>query len=85
MPLKHLSNFWEILDISLINCEVSLTLIWSKDCVLTDLKTTAAVPAQGDNPARPAIAAQTGATFKIKNKNCMFQSLLYQLKMTTNY
>ena len=63
MPLKHLSNFWRTLDILLINCEVSSTLTWSKDCVLTDLKITAAVPAQEDNPARPAIA---GATFKIK-------------------
>ena len=25
-PLKHLSNFWRSLDMSLINCEVSLTL-----------------------------------------------------------
>ena len=29
VPLKHLSNFWKILNIPLINCEVSLTLNWS--------------------------------------------------------
>ena len=52
----------------LINCEIYLTLTWSKECVLTDLKATAAVPAQGDNPARPAIAALTGATFRVKDK-----------------
>ena len=51
----------------LINCEVSLTLTWFKNCVLTDIITTAAVPAQGDNPSRPAITAPTGATFKIKD------------------
>ena len=45
----------------MINCEVSLTLTWSKNCVLTDITTTAA---QGDNPA---LAAPTGATFKIKD------------------
>ena len=45
----------------LIKCEVSLTLTWSKNCVLTDITTT---DAQGDNPA---IAAPTGATFKIKD------------------
>ena len=28
VPLKHLSNFWRILDMPLINCEVSLTLTW---------------------------------------------------------
>ena len=26
VPLKHLSNFWRTLDMSLINCEVSLIL-----------------------------------------------------------
>ena len=61
VPLKHLSNFWKTLDIPLINCEVSLTLTWSKNCVLTDIITTAA---QGDNLA---VAAPTGATFKIKD------------------
>ena len=51
----------------LINCEVSLTLTRSKNSVLTDIITTAAVPAQGDNPARPRINAPTSATFKIKD------------------
>ena len=34
IPLKHLSNFWRSLNIPLINCEVELILIWSKNCVL---------------------------------------------------
>ena len=51
----------------LINCEVFLNLTWSNNCVLTDMITHAAVPAQGDNPARPAINAPTGAAFKIKD------------------
>ena len=34
IPLKHLSNFWKSLSIPLIKCEVSLTLTWSKNCVL---------------------------------------------------
>ena len=49
----------------LINCEVSLTLTWSENCVLTDIITQAARPAQGDNPERPAINAPTNAIFKI--------------------
>ena len=65
VPLKYLSNFWRTLDMPLINCEVSLTLTWFENCVLTDFtKQTAAAP-QGDNPARPAIRAPTNATFKI--------------------
>ena len=69
MPLKHVSNFWRTLDMSLINCEVSLTLTWSKNSVLTDLITKASTPAQGDSPARPVIAAPTGATFKVSDTN----------------
>ena len=36
LPLKHLSNFWRILNIPLINCEVSLTLAWYENVVRTD-------------------------------------------------
>ena len=61
VPLKYLSNFWKILDMPLNSCEASLTLTWSKNCVLTDITTT---DAQRDNPA---IAAPTGATLKIKD------------------
>ena len=39
VPLKHLSNFWRNLDMSLINCEISLILTWSENCVLTDITT----------------------------------------------
>ena len=47
------------------NCEVSLTLTSSKNCVLTDITTQAAVATQGNNPAIPEINAPTNATFKI--------------------
>ena len=36
VPLKYLSNFWRTLEMLLINCEVKLELIWSKDCVITN-------------------------------------------------
>ena len=52
---------------SLINSEVSLTLTWSENCVLTDITTQTARAAQGDNPARTAINAPTNATFKIRD------------------
>ena len=50
---------------SLINCEVFLTLTWSENSVSTDIATQTATAAQGDNPARPAINVQTNATFQI--------------------
>ena len=36
VPLKYLSNFWRSFKMLLINCEVILISIWSKDCVITD-------------------------------------------------
>ena len=38
VPLKHLGNFSKGLSIPLINCEVSLTLTWSANCVITSKK-----------------------------------------------
>ena len=37
IPLKHLSNFWKSLNISLINCEIELILTWSENCILADI------------------------------------------------
>ena len=59
VPLKYLSNFWKTLGIPLINCEVSLILTWSENCVLTDIKTQTA------RGTRVAINAPTNAAFKI--------------------
>ena len=41
----------------LINCEITLILTWSENCILADIITHVAVPAQGYNPARPVINA----------------------------
>ena len=51
VPVKHLSSFWRTLDISLFNCEISLILAWSENCVIASKATRDAVPAQGDNLA----------------------------------
>ena len=48
IPLKYLSNIWKSLNIPLINCEVELILIWSKNCALADMTTR---NAEDDNPA----------------------------------
>ena len=61
IPLKHLSNFWKNLSISLINCEVEIILTWTKNFVFTDMTTRHA----GNNNDPPAIVAPSGATFKI--------------------
>ena len=41
VPLKYLSNFWRILKMPLINCEINLILTWSGKCMLSnDTKAT---------------------------------------------
>ena len=57
---------------TLINCEVFLTLTWYENCVSTDITTQTATAAQGDNPARERIDAPTNATFKITDTKLNF-------------
>ena len=35
VPLKYLSNFWILLQMALINCEIHLELNWIEDCILS--------------------------------------------------
>ena len=63
VPLKYLSNFWRMLDMPLINCEVNLILTWSGDCVITDTITKNADPYV--NPLVPEIRATTDAKLAI--------------------
>ena len=35
MPLKYLSNFWRTREMPLINCEMSLIVTCSKNCVIS--------------------------------------------------
>ena len=44
VPLKYLSNFWRLLEMLLINCEVKLSLGWREKCDLT----TAAIGADAN-------------------------------------
>ena len=66
VPLKHLSNFWKVLDIPLINCEVSLALSWSANFVITGLEKRLVRAAQGVNSA-VYDDSPTNAVFKIKD------------------
>ena len=63
IPLKYVGNFWRVLNIPLISCEVSLELKWDKNCVITSLEQRAIAGA--NPPARDN--APTGATLAITN------------------
>ena len=60
IPLKYLGNFWRVLNISLISCEVSLELKWKKNCVITSEQI-------GENVDGGNTAAPTGATLAIND------------------
>ena len=66
MPLRHLGNFWNSLNIPLINCEVSLALSWSANCVITSMEKRLIRVAQRGNPAVYGDSPESG-TFKIKD------------------
>ena len=55
------------IDIPLINCEVSLTLTWSENCVNTSSEKRLVTAELGDNPA-VYDDSPTNATFKIKDR-----------------
>ena len=63
VPLKCLGNFFRPLKIPLINCEVSLILTWSENCVLTSKATREADP--DADPAVAEINNPTNAVFRI--------------------
>ena len=65
VPLKYLSNFWRTLDIPLINSEVSLTLTWSANCVITTIKK--------EEGKEIEIVLQQVQPLKQLTQNCMFQ------------
>ena len=66
VPLKHLGNFWNSLNILLINGKVSLALSWSETCVITSMEKTSVRAAQGGNPAVYGDSPESAA-FKIKD------------------
>ena len=68
VSVKHLGNFWNSLNISLINCEVSLTLSWSETCVITSMEKRLVRAAPGGNQA-VYVDSPTNAAFKIKDCN----------------
>ena len=76
MPFKYLSNFCRTPDMPLINCEINQILTWFENCTLTDITRQAVVPAQGDNPARPAINAPGGISLRVLSNFFQIQNTL---------
>ena len=47
VPLKYFSNFWRSPDLPLINCKTELDLLWSKECIISEISV---IPAVLGNP-----------------------------------
>ena len=62
-----------------------MTLTWSANCVLTDIKTQTAGVAQGDNPATERIDAPTNATFKITDTKLYVPVVTLSTKDDNNF
>ena len=62
--LKYLGNFWNSLNIPLVNWEICLALSWSANCVITSLEKILVTAAQVGNPD-VRDNSPIGATFKI--------------------
>ena len=48
VPLKYLSKFQRFLDLQLINCEIELNFLWSKECITSGISITSTIPAKPD-------------------------------------
>ena len=65
---------FKFLKFPLINCEIDLDLLWSKECVVSETSITPRIPANTDanSPDQEVVAVQTTvATFQI-NKTKLY-------------
>ena len=94
MPLKHLGNFWNSLNIPLINCEVSLALRWSEICVITSMEKrilVAGQPNRGDSPESAAFKIKDCklyvpvVTFSAESDNKFLEQLKTEFKRTIKW
>ena len=92
VPLKYLSNFWRTLDMSLINCEVSLILYWSRECVITSTERRLIANTRRDTSPRNATFQITDTklyvpvvTLSTKNDKRLLEQLRTGFKRTIKW
>ena len=80
VPLKHLGNFWNNLNIPLVNCEVSLTLSWSTTCVIASMEKRILVAGLKDYKFYVPVV-----TLSAENDNKLLQQLKTGFKRTIKW
>ena len=78
VPLKCLSYFWRTLNMLLINCEVSLTLTWSENCVITSVERRVITNTRRDT-------SPANATFKITDTKLYVPVVTLSTKGDSNF
>ena len=73
--------FLRTLNIPLINCEIELTLTWSKNCLLADMTVRVA----GNNNDPPAIVAPTRLEFQITDTKLYVPIVTLSTKNDKNF
>ena len=79
VPLKYLSNFWRALEMSSINCEVSLILTWPSTCVITNSAGAGMFEITDTKPYVPAVNLLT------QDNSKLLQQLKFGFKRTVNW
>ena len=79
VPSKYLSNFWRTLETPLINCEVSLTLTWSINCVITNSTGQGKFKITDTNLYVPIVTLST------KDNEKLLQQLVSGFKIVINW
>ena len=74
VQLIYLNNFWRSLDLPLINCEIEFDLLWSKECIISEISIIPRIPGDEDVhlPVQEMLAILL-QHFKLIMLNFMFQ------------
>ena len=90
VPLKYLSNFWRTLNMPLINCEVSLILTWSENCVINSLEKILAITRRDTSPTNATFETDTKlyvpiVTLSTENDKTLLEQLRTRFKRTIKW
>ena len=78
----------KFLNFPLINCEIDLDLLWSKECVVSEISITPRIPANSDanSPVQEVVAVQTTiATFQINKTKLYVPVAFFLLMIISNF
>ena len=84
LPVKYFSNFWRILNIPLIDCEIELILTWSKNCVLADITPASNLPIELEFQITDTILYVPVVTLSTENDKKLLEQLNQDLKELKN-